>query len=157
MGYSGSADSGIMNMEAALIVIAIIAVMAVLFYFAFRKKDDEDTYAGPDDAGDSWTLSEPEKKKEAEKEPEKGEVSKKTAGSSVKSGTAVTYGRGMTKKTSKESEEKEWETDVIYSYCAGDDIWRCVYCDGENPASAGSCQVCGRMRYNYTGGMRDDM
>lgn len=152
MGYSGSADSGIMNMEAVLIVIAIIAVMAVLFYFVLRKKDDEDTYTGPDDAGDSRTLPEPEKTKE----PEKKEVPKKAAGS-VKSGTAVTYGRGMTKKTSKESEEKEWESDVIYSYCAGDDIWRCVYCDGENSASAGSCQVCGRMRYNYAGGMKDDM
>ena len=74
-----------------------------------------------------------------ESEEESREIGKKKA-------AELSYGRGMTKKKTERTKEKKWESVIVYSYSARHDIWRCIYCDGENPVSEEYCQVCGKKR-----------
>ena len=136
MGYSGTTYGGA-DMTTIIVVLIVIIAAAVLIWLAVRKKDDGGGYEEPEE--DSWVLSEAEKKKEIEKEEESREIGKKKA-------AELSYGRGMTKKKTERTKEKKWESVIVYSYSARHDIWRCIYCDGENPVSEEYCQVCGKKR-----------
>lgn len=154
MGFSGTTYGGA-DMITVIAVLVVVIVVAVLIWLATRKKDGGGSYEEPEE--DSWILSEAEKKekavKEDEKEPEKKTVSEKKTvppekrrESDEKKAAGVSYGRGMTKKKTEQTKEKEWESVIVYSYSARSDIWHCIYCDGENPMSVEHCQVCGKKR-----------
>lgn len=148
MGFSGTTYGGA-DMTIIIAVLAALIVVAVLIWLAIRKKDDGDDYEEPEE--DSWILSEAEKKeitvKDDKKEPEKKTPpAEKPRESTEKKAAGVSYGRGMTKEKKEQTKEKEWESVLVYSYNARRDIWRCIYCDGENPISEEFCQVCGKKR-----------
>lgn len=149
MGYSGTTGGEMMNAPIIIGILILIAAVAFIVWMILRKSDGDDRYEEPEKESreHAASLAAEEKKKEPEKktEPER-EASKKRPESAPKRDAAVTYGRGMAKKKKEETEEKEWETEVIYSYYGRKDIWRCIYCDGENLASSGICHVCGRER-----------
>ena len=144
MGYSGTTYGGA-DMTTILVVMIVIIAVAVLIWLAVRKKDDGDVHEEPEE--DSWILSEAEKKKGIEKEEEKRTESEEESREiGKKKATELSYGRGMTKKKTERTKEKKWESVIVYSYSARRDIWRCIYCDGENPVSEEYCQVCGKKR-----------
>ena len=148
MGYSGPTYGGA-DMTTIIVVLIVIIAAAVLIWLAVRKKDDGGGYEEPEE--DSWVLSEDEKKKELDKEEEKRDVKIKESEEESreigkKKAAELSYGRGMTKKKTERTKEKKWESVIVYSYSARHDIWRCIYCDGENPVSEEYCQVCGKKR-----------
>ncbi len=130
-----------------IIFLIILILIIVVIARSVWKATDEDVY------------EEPEKESHvmpgADKETETGRASgtakksgERPSGDAAKKDAGLAYGRGMAKGTKKqaETEEKEWESVIIYSYYGRKDIWRCAYCDGENLCSDTVCHVCGKKK-----------
>lgn len=140
-------DSGGTDIQILLVIVIIIAAIAAIVWLLARDKEDRDVYEEPEK--DSHVMP------GADKETETGRASgtakksgERPSGDAAKKDAGLAYGRGMAKGTKKqaETEEKEWESVIIYSYYGRKDIWRCAYCDGENLCSDTVCHLCGKKK-----------
>lgn len=127
-------------------LIVIASVVGVIWVIT-RGKEDTDAYDKPPEE-ERWSM---DGKTETGGAPS-GEkpIEEKTSEDGGKKDAGLAYGRGMKEKpksgTKEENGDKEWESVDIYSYHERKDIWRCAYCDGENPSGGNVCHVCGKIR-----------